>query len=392
MTEKYVILWAQNAEYERRERNEIQNLNEAASDDGRARLGVYELDEDRAAHLAASPAVGVMARSMPASLIEPLTTSGSPSTAWGISAINADTSQYTGAGVKVAILDTGLEAAHPAFNGMNLVTRDFTGTNTLDLNGHGTHCAGTVFGRDFNGLRIGVAKGVTDGFIGKVLDDKGRGTSNMLFQGLQWAIDCEVDIISMSVGFDFPGLVHIKHTRDGWPIDLATSHALELYRENLRMFDAIVALGSAKRAFGGEPLLVAAAGNESKRLINPGYRIAASLPAVSTELPVAAVSQQGTNFYKVASFSNSRPSVSAPGVDILSSWIGGSSKSLSGTSMACPHVAGAAALWAEKLRIQYASKQSGNIVRSYLISSARSNVFGSAMNSVDLGQGLVSCP
>ena len=69
----------------------------------------------------------------------------------------------------VAVLDTGIDPNHVAFNGVNLTRRNFTAEGDDDLHGHGTLCAGTIFGRDVNGLRIGVARGVSDAIIGKVL-------------------------------------------------------------------------------------------------------------------------------------------------------------------------------------------------------------------------------
>ena len=93
----------------------------------------------------------------------------STSTAWGIHAVGADTSSLSGDGVRVAVLDTGIDASHPAFDGVELVQRNFTGESDEDLDGHGTHCAGTIFGRDIDGKRIGVAPHVPTALIGKVL-------------------------------------------------------------------------------------------------------------------------------------------------------------------------------------------------------------------------------
>src|SRR4030095_9575249 len=81
----------------------------------------------------------------------------STSAAWGIHAVGADTSSLSGGGVRVAVLDTGIHASHPAFDGVELVRRNFTGESDEDLDGHGTHCAATIFGRDIDGKRIGVA-------------------------------------------------------------------------------------------------------------------------------------------------------------------------------------------------------------------------------------------
>ena len=106
---------------------------------------------------------------------------------WGVKAVGADVSARTGAGIVVAVLDTGIDASHPAFAGVEIIEEDFSGYGNGDVQGHGTHCAGTIFGRDVDGMRIGVAPGVTKALIGKVLGDDGNGGSDMLFRGIQWA-------------------------------------------------------------------------------------------------------------------------------------------------------------------------------------------------------------
>lgn len=90
-------------------------------------------------------------------------------TTWGISSVEADQSSYTGEGVVVAVLDTGIEKANSAFAGVDILEQDFTGEGNGDHNGHGTHCAGTIFGRDVNDQRIGIARGVTRALAGKVI-------------------------------------------------------------------------------------------------------------------------------------------------------------------------------------------------------------------------------
>nr|WP_229419583.1 S8 family serine peptidase [Pseudoduganella dura] len=101
-------------------------------------------------------------------------------TGWGITAVGADRSRFSGAGVTVAVLDTGIDAAHPAFSGVQLVQQDFSGDGDGDAFGHGTHCAGTILGRDVGGTRIGVARGVTRALIGKVLGNDGSGSTDMV--------------------------------------------------------------------------------------------------------------------------------------------------------------------------------------------------------------------
>ena len=204
--------------------------------------------------LVRDPEVVSVAPLMPLALIRPLESQASTvgDASWGIAAVGADRSSFTGQGVTVAVLDTGIDSSHPAFAGVELVVRDFTGPGDgRDVDGHGTHCSGTVFGRDVDGVRIGVARGVRRALIGKVLADDGSGSSEALFSGMTWVAENGAQVISMSLGFDFPGLV-AKLTADNWPADLATSSALEAYRANLRMFDSLMRMLQAREASGAE--------------------------------------------------------------------------------------------------------------------------------------------
>ncbi|MDE1169059.1 MAG: S8 family serine peptidase [Pseudomonas sp.] len=353
-------------------------------------LAVERIPDKAVAELQADPEVQVLAPKMPISLIRPAASgAGEAGSAWGLAAVGANDTPYTGAGVTVAVLDTGIEAKHPAFEGVELIQKDFSGDGNGDTDGHGTHCAGTIFGRG-NPVRIGVAPGIKQALIGKVLQNDGDGTSDMVFDGLLWAYHMKADIISLSLGFDFPGMVKAM-TSSGWPVELATSNALEAYRGNLRMFDAIMGLLKARAAFGVCPLVVAAAGNESRRQVDGKFCIAASLPAAADDvLSVAAVGREGDRF-KVADFSNTLPSVCAPGVDILSARRGGTFTTLSGTSMACPHVAGVAALWWEAIT-RTGKKANASNVRAKLIAHARVDLFAGQGDESDIGQGVVMAP
>jgi subtilisin family serine protease len=357
---------------------------------GPVELKVERLAEKTVAELARDPQVELVCPTMPTTLIEPLESLAPAAEGnWGIGAVAADQTRFSGSGVTIAVLDTGIDRDHPAFAGVELVEHDFSGDGNGDRQGHGTHCAGTIFGRDV-GMRIGVARGVERALIGKVLGDDGSGQSDMVFEALNWAMRERAYVISMSLGFDFPGMVS-GLIADGWPADLATSTALEAYRGNLRMFDALMAVLKAQAAFGVAPLVIAAAGNESRRQVNPEYRIAASLPAAATDVVAVAALGQSAAGLRVADFSNSLALVSAPGVDISSAWPGGGLKTLSGTSMACPHVAGIAALWWEKLQESGVQPTPTN-VKAHLLASTRREVFSAPFDEADVGQGLVTAP
>lgn len=347
-----------------------------------------------AAQLAADPDIEVVARTMPIALIEPVdlaqdmpVSEVSPGASWGIGYVGADKSSCDGEGVTMAVLDTGIDRNHPAFIGVDIEEEDFSNSGNGDRQGHGTHCAGTIFGRDVNGLRIGIARGVRRALVGKVLDDTGSGESEMIFRALHWALEKKANVMSMSLGFDFAGLVD-RLISDSWPASLATSTALESYRNNLRMFDAIMQVLRANKHFGTEPLVVAAAGNESRREIHPDFKIAASLPAAAFDVvSVAAIDQRG----RVAEFSNSTAVLSAPGVGIKSAWPGKRFHSISGTSMACPHVAGLAALW-----WQYQAAQgimpTATSVKAQLLATLRRDLLKPEFNEEDFGQGLATAP
>src|SRR5262249_45913820 len=150
------------------------------------------------------PKVHAFAKPMPTGLIKPLEVAGAAATgAWGIAAVKADTSNFTGDGVVVAVLDTGIDKSHPAFGGVTIVEQDFSGSGNGDRQGHGRQCAGSSFGREVAGTRVGIARGVKKALIGKVLADDGGGSSEMIFRGIQWALDQGAEVISMSLGFDF---------------------------------------------------------------------------------------------------------------------------------------------------------------------------------------------
>lgn len=355
------------------------------------RVEVHDISPREAAGIARDPEVAAVAIPMPIALIRPTEggPAGSANAAWGIAAVKADTSPFAGEGVVVAVLDTGIDNTHQAFEGVNIVEKDFSGSGDGDRVGHGTHCAGTIFGRDVNGTRIGIAREVKKALIGKVLNNNGGGSSEMVFRGIQWALDEGAHVISMSLGFDFPGSVK-RLENAGLPTEAAVSNALEAYRSNLRFFDALMQMVRAQAAFRDTAIVVAAAGNESNR---PAYTVAASLPAAAEGvMSVAALGRGAGGRFEIATFSNTRPQLAAPGVDILSAKIGGGLRTMSGTSMACPHVAGVAALWWESLKKSGQVKPAASLVASNLVTRARTDVWVPTITPDDCGTGIVTAP
>lgn len=390
----YAVLWLPTNPRPQRGSAGTRRLDRTEGDRQPVRITREDFDEKQAAEVRSSPHL-VAARAMRTTLVKPMgTASATPPAAdsWAIAAIGADASPFDGAGCRVAVLDTGIDAGHAAFAGMTLEQEDFTRSRcgNGDRFGHGTHCAGSIFGRDVDGRRIGVARGIDNALIGKVLEDDGSGDSVSIFRGLQWAFDNGAQVISLSVGIDFPGQVEDR-TKAGWPLALATSEALVDFAETLKLFQAFRTQASVS-ALGVEPLIVAAAGNESRRQDSLDHVVAPSLPASALHLSVGAVGQDGAGL-RIADFSNAPPDVVAPGVDIISAVAGGGLVADSGTSMACPHVAGLAALWAGKLR-QERMAVNATTLRSALISSTMRSALADFANAPmrDYGDGLVMAP
>jgi subtilisin family serine protease len=347
----------------------------------------------KAAEVARKKDVEAVALVVPLKLIAPLKGNGGANVAaagvtWGVQAVGADTSPFTGDGVTVAVLDTGIDATHPAFAGVNLLKKNFTTEQDTDLHGHGTHCAGTIFGRAVGGTRIGVAPGVKTAVIGKVIGDGGGG-SDTLLAAIEWALQNGANVISMSLGIDFPGLVE-ELRQQGVPVELATSMALEGYRDNILLFGKLASLVQARSAFGQPAMIVAAAGNESRRDEDPNFVIAVSPPAAGEGIVSVAALGQSPQGFAIASFSNTKARLSGPGVNVSSAKAGGGLTSMSGTSMATPHVAGVAALWAEKL--QKSDQFAAQRFVDRLVGSGTMDKLKSGFDPVDVGVGMVRAP
>lgn len=230
---------------------------------------------------------------------------------WGVSRVNADdvwTSGNTGAGVKVAVIDTGIGYNHPDLaanykGGYDYVNDD---NDPMDDEGHGTHVSGILAAADNNGNVVGVAPGASLYGV-KVLDSRGSGYYSDIIAGIQWAVTNGMNIASMSLG----GTVGSKSLQ--------------------KACDA---------AYKAEVLLVAAAGN-SGRANGKGDTVL--YPAKYASV-IAVAASDSSNLRASWSSTGSAVELTAPGVGIPSDRLGGGTISYSGTSMACPHVSGCAAL------------------------------------------------
>src|SRR5262245_41411346 len=122
-------------------------------------IEVHGMSPHEVADVRRKPGFAAIAPNRRTSLIRPLAAAaGGAQEVWGLAAVKADTSPFTGKGVTIAVLDTGINKDHPAFAEIadQIVQKDFTGAGDGDKQGHGTHCAGTIFGRAVDGKRIGV--------------------------------------------------------------------------------------------------------------------------------------------------------------------------------------------------------------------------------------------
>jgi subtilisin family serine protease len=243
---------------------------------------------------------------------------------WGLQATGAIDSHATGAGIKVAILDTGLDLKHPDFQERTIVSKSFVPNEDVqDALGHGTHCAGTACGsfKPSTSPRYGVAY-EAEIYVGKVLSNRGFGNGEWILAGMEWALASGCHIISMSLG--------------------SATEPDEPFSE----FYEIV----AKRILNRGTLIIAAAGNESRRrdgVIKPCASPAncpsiMAVAALDSNLQVADFSCSGTDA------EGGEINIAAPGVDVYSSVpMPKQYDRYAGTSMATPHVAGIAALHAQ---------------------------------------------
>ncbi|MBB3082461.1 S8 family serine peptidase [Geodermatophilus sabuli] len=280
---------------------------------------------------------------------------------WGLQATRVLSSPQSGKGIKVAILDTGFETAHPDFVGRNITLASFIpGETPKDGHGHGTHCTGTACGpkNPSGSRRYGIAY-ESDIFIGKVLSNSGSGSDTSVLGGMNWAIAQGCHVVSMSLGANVQP-PHPPYTEVG------------------------------RRALDKGTLVVAAAGNNARRHerswgfvgapANSPYIMA--IAALEQDLSVAYFSARsstsGTGGQRGGQVDNA-----GPGWQVYSSWILPQKyHTISGTSMATPHASGIAALWAQKTGLRGAALWS-------VLAQESDRLYEPA---VDVGGGLVLAP
>ncbi|MFJ5798691.1 S8 family peptidase [Streptomyces decoyicus] len=278
---------------------------------------------------------------------------------WGLQAIRANLSSLTGRDVKIAVLDSGVDTDHPDLAGRIEATVSFVPGETVeDGHGHGTHCIGTAAGPadPRQGPRYGVACEARI-LAAKVLSNAtGSGSDGQILAGMAWAVAHGARVISMSLG---------AQVRPG-----------ELFPQTYEKL--------AQRALERGTVIVAAAGNDSHRPpeIRPVSR-PANCPSI---LAVSALDKALTpSFFSNGGINGQggEVNIAAPGRDIHSAAPGGGYKSMSGTSMATPHVAGVLALLA-----QANPKASAADLKISLMSGA----FPLTQPARDVGSGLLQAP
>ncbi|MET9626490.1 S8 family serine peptidase [Lentzea sp. NPDC006480] len=271
---------------------------------------------------------------------------------------------FTGAGTTVAVLDTGIDVTHPDLQGAVVEEKNFTPAATTDDKfGHGTHVASTITGE-------GKYKGIApDAKLvnGKVLDDHGSGSESGVIEGMEWAAT-KAKIVNMSLGGDSPS--------DG--TDIVSQAVNRLTAEHGALF-------------------VVAAGNSGRAVSSPAAADAAlTVGAVDRADGLADFSSRGPR----AGDGAIKPDITAPGVDIVAAKakngtigtpVDANHVALSGTSMATPHVAGAAAILAAKN-----PAWSPADIKTALMHSARpsadAGVFDQGAGRVDVARAVATSP
>ncbi|MEU0068143.1 S8 family serine peptidase [Streptomyces sp. NPDC006332] len=268
-------------------------------------------------------------------------------------------SGYDGKGVKIAVLDTGVDTGHPDLAGKLAETKSFVPDQAVqDGHGHGTHVASTIVGSGAasDGKRKGVAPGA-ELLVGKVLGNDGRGQDSWIIAGMQWAAHSGAKIVSMSLGGDASG-----------PSDVLSETVDELSASTGTLF--VIAAGNS--------------GPSEQTVGTPGIADSAlTVGAVDKADKLASFSSRGPRLGDSAV----KPEITAPGAAITAARAAGTTMGTpvddyyttsSGTSMATPHVAGAAALVA-----QAHPDWTGQQIKQALATTAKTNTVNSVFEQGD---------
>ena len=257
-----------------------------------------------------------------ATLKKNVVTTSSTSMSWGVSALQADkyaayVKSYTARSVKVAIVDSGVSYHKKMdgriLSGIDLVDDDYTPS---DQNGHGTHVAGTVVDCT-PGIKVYILPV-------RVMNASGEGSPSVVGNGIRYAVSKGAKVINLSLG----GYSHYQYLEDC--INYAHNSGVTV----------VIASGNE---------------NENTKNICPAH--------MTNPIVVGAINSD----YKRCSFSNYGSSVdlAAPGDNIISCWVGGGYALASGTSMAAPHISGAAAMY-RLMYPNYGSSKTAILLRSFV--------------------------
>lgn len=265
----------------------------------------------------------------------PFNVEDNKTSAWGVNAIGALAAWGAygsrGKGVRIAVLDTGVDATHPDLKGkvdawaeFDLQGNQVPDSKPHDTDQHGTHCAGIIAGGDASGVWIGVAPEAKLA-CGLVLDGKKGGSDAQVLAGMEWAIEQKVDAISMSLG----GLTIGPDVPSTY-----TTAIIDALRLGIPVVTAIGNEGSQTSGSPGNDLFAFAVGATDSRDRVAGFS------GGQTQIVFESAFIQP----ELLPLPYSKPDLTAPGVAILSSVPDGKWEHFNGTSMATPHVAGAVAL------------------------------------------------
>ncbi|MFE4651945.1 S8 family serine peptidase [Streptomyces sp. NPDC056707] len=271
---------------------------------------------------------------------------------------------YDGKGVKVAVLDTGADLNNADIKSEIVGSQSFVNGQTVqDGHGHGTHVASTIAGSGANsdGRYKGVAPGA-DLLVGKVLSNSGQGADSGILAGMEWAVEQGADVVSMSLGGpDAPGE------------DVLTSAVNSLSASSNTLF--VIAAGNS--------------GPGESTLGTPGAADAAlTVGAVDKSDALADFSSRGPRLGDMAI----KPEITAPGVDIVAARAAGTNlgtpvgtdyTTLSGTSMATPHVAGSAAILKQR-HPDWTGQRIKDALTAHAKSAADQTVYQQGYGRVDI--------